>query len=160
MPGLPLKKTIIYRDQQHQELTSESSEEQQRLIADCKDTTFLQFNDVIGLPKKEGRPLPIFDYEKDIVQKLLDHRNLWILKATGLGITELILRVMAWLCLSFNTYKGQRIDIVTGPRIQQAIELIDRIKNLFTETYPGLFFDTNMVTVILNSVKIQAFPSA
>jgi len=161
MPGLPLKKTIIYRDQQQQQQipTLESSEEQ-RLIADCKYKTFLEFNDIIGLPKKEGRPLPIFDYEKDIVQKLLDHRNLWILKATGLGITELILRVMAWLCLSFNTYKGQRMDIVTGPRIQQAIELIDRIKNLFTETYPGLFFDTNMVTVILNSVKIQAFPSA
>ena len=67
---------------------------------------------------------------------------------------------MAWLCLSSNYYKGQRMDIVTGPRIQQAIELIDRIKNLFIDTYPGLFFDSNMVTVILNSVKIQAFPSA
>ena len=161
--GLPLKKTIIYRSQQQrQQIEAESlrSSEEQRLISDCRDKTFLQFNDIIGLPKKEGISLPIFDYEIDIVNKLIKHRNLWILKATGLGITELILRVMAWLCLSSNYYKGQRMDIVTGPRIQQAIELIDRIKSLFLDSYPDLFFETNMVTVVLNNVKIQAFPSA
>ena len=90
----------------------------------------------------------------------MQYHNLWVLKATGLGVTELILRVMAWLCLSSNKYKGQRMDIVTGPRIQQAIELIDRMKNLFVDNYSELFFETNMVTVILNNVKIQAFPSA
>jgi hypothetical protein len=136
------------------------SNEEARLIRDCKDKPFLEFNDIIGLPKKDNKPLPIFDYEIDILNKLSEHRNLWILKATGLGITELILRVMAWLCLSSNKYKGQRMDIVTGPRIQQAIELIDRIKTLFLDSYPGLFFETNMVTAVLNSVKIQAFPSA
>lgn len=52
------------------------------------------------------------------------------------------------------------MDIVTGPRIQQAIELIDRIKTLFLDSYPSLYFETNMVTAVLNSVKIQAFPSA
>ena len=144
---------------QSQSLSHQSNEEQ-RLLQDCYKKSFLQFNQIIGLPKKDNRPLSIFDYEIDIVNQLIKHRNLWILKATGLGITELILRVMAWLCLSSNKYKGQRMDIVTGPRIQQAIELIDRIKNLFTETYPGLFFETNMVTAVLNSVKIQAFPSA
>jgi hypothetical protein len=56
----------------------------------------------------------------------------WIKKATGLGVTEFILRYMAWLCLNDDSLKGSQMCIVTGPREDLAIELIKRMKGLFS----------------------------
>src|SRR5215467_9414078 len=51
------------------------------------------FNHWIGLPRdKIGDPKPIFDYEVNLYQDLLDHKYIWIKKARGLGITEFFLR--------------------------------------------------------------------
>jgi late competence protein required for DNA uptake (superfamily II DNA/RNA helicase) len=48
--------------------------------------------------------------------------------------------------------------IVTGPRIDLAIALIDRMKRLFAGK--GLItFDTKETVIELNNVKIEAFPS-
>ena len=51
--------------------------------------TFLEFNDIIGLPIKNGKEYPIFDYELDVIDKIENHRNIWIKKASGIGATEL-----------------------------------------------------------------------
>jgi hypothetical protein len=58
-------------------------------------------------------------------------KHLWIKKATGLGVSEFMLRFMAWLCLKDNSLAGSQMCIVTGPRIDLAIALIDRMKKLF-----------------------------
>ncbi|MFL6366332.1 MAG: hypothetical protein ACJ71P_18460 [Nitrososphaeraceae archaeon] len=58
-------------------------------------------------------------------------KHLWIKKATGLGISEFMLRLMAWLCLKDDALAGSQMCIVTGPRIDLAIALIDRMKKLF-----------------------------
>ena len=79
------------------------------------------------------------------------------MKATGLGITELFLRYIAWLCLKDDKLKNSQVCIITGPRIELAIVLIDRMKKLFhnLNIYPE-----NKETVLeLNGVKIEAFPS-
>src|ERR671938_1021341 len=51
--------------------------------------------------------------------------------------------------------------IVTGPRIDLAIALIDRMKKLFASTSSKgiISFDTKETVVELNGVKIEAFPS-
>src|SRR5688572_13669987 len=49
------------------------------------------FNHLIGLPTKNDREYPIFDYEIDIINKIQNYRNIWIKKASGIGITELVL---------------------------------------------------------------------
>jgi hypothetical protein len=36
-------------------------------------------------------------------------KHLWIKKATGLGISEFILRFMAWLCLKDNALSGSQM---------------------------------------------------
>ena len=59
------------------------------------------------------------------------NKHLWIKKATGLGIFEFMLRFMAWLCLKDNAVSGSQMCIVTRPRIDLAIALIDRMKRLF-----------------------------
>ena len=61
-------------------------------------------------------------------------KHLWIKKATGLGITDFMLRYVAWLCLKdHDKLKGTQMDIITGPTIDLAITLIDRMKGLFKE---------------------------
>jgi hypothetical protein len=126
------------------------------------------FNHIIGLPHKDGIDKPLYDYEKMIFYSLVTHdgndktnfygKHLWIKKATGLGISEFMLRFMTWLCLKDNALSGSQMCIVTGPRIDLAIALIDRMKRLLAGK--GLVsFDTKETVVELNGVKIEAFPS-
>jgi hypothetical protein len=65
---------------------------------------------------------------------------------------------MAWLCLKDNALSGSQMCIVTGPRIDLAIALIDRMKKLFAGEYLTEF-NTKETLIELNCVKIEAFPS-
>lgn len=115
------------------------------------------FNHIIGLPKKNGEDCEMFDYEQEIEKYIKSYKNIWLKKARGLGITEFMLRYLAFLCLSSNTYQGQRAHIITGPRIELAEEEIRRIKSLFTSKY--VLGQTAKDTLTLNGVTIQCFPS-
>jgi hypothetical protein len=85
-------------------------------------------------------------------------KHLWILKSTGLGITEFFLRVIGWLCTRDDKLKGSQVCIVTGPRIELSVTLIDRLKGLFYNKLAILF--TNKETVLdLNEVRIEVYPS-
>ena len=125
------------------------------------------FNHIIGLPQKDGIDKPLHDYEQIIFDSLHDNnrsRHLWIKKATGLGISEFMLRFMAWLCLKDNALAGTHMCIVTGPRIELAIALIERMKALFRSDEglglaTAVTFDTKETVIELNNVKIEAFPS-
>jgi hypothetical protein len=78
------------------------------------------FNHIIGLPQKDGNDKPLYDYEEIIFDALVtqtSNKHLWIKKATGLGVSEFMLRFMAWLCLRDNALAGSQMCIVTGPRI-------------------------------------------
>src|SRR5262245_47095072 len=98
------------------------------------------FTHIAGLPRKDGKEMPMFDYEKKIIHELdkrggsglesYKDKHLWILKATGLGVTEFVLRYMAWLCYRNNDYKGAQMCIVTGPNIDRAKDLISRLKHI------------------------------
>ena len=122
------------------------------------------FNHIIGLPQKDGNDKPLYDYEKLIFDALVAHntnKHVWIKKTTGLGISEFMLRFMAWLSLKDNALSGSQMCIVTGPRIDLAIALIDRMKNLFSNNSSKNLsvFDTKETVIELNRVKIEAFPS-
>jgi hypothetical protein len=69
-----------------------------------------------------------------------------------------MLRYMAWLCLRNKDLEGTQMCIVTGPRIDLAITLIDRMKRLFTDKRL-VTFDTKETLVELNGVHIEAFHS-
>ena len=62
------------------------------------------------------------------------NKHRWIKKAIRGGVSEFMLRFMTWLCLKDNTLAGSQICIVTGPRIDLAITLIDRMKKLFSSS--------------------------
>ena len=87
------------------------------------------FNHIIGLPKKDGKRKPMFDYEAMLYKALLQpgylnnssgpgnilhafkEKHLWVKKATGLGVTEFMLRFMAWLCLRNDDYRNAQMVI-------------------------------------------------
>ena len=85
-------------------------------------------------------------------------KDLWIKKATGLGVTEFFLRFMAWLCLRNDNYRNSQMCIVTGPNIDIAIKLIKRMKSLF-ERKLGLTFANKETVLELNCCRIEAYPS-
>lgn len=121
----------------------------------------IHFNHAIGLPQKNGKSYPLFDYVQ--IDTLQQHRHLWIKKATGLGVTEFMLRYTAWLCFNDkNIFTGNsQMCIVTGPHIELAITLIDSMKGLFggTSSTKPVLFDTKETVIELNGVHIESYPS-
>ena len=108
------------------------------------------FNHIIGLPKKNNEEKPFYDYEKTIFDYLENSnreqskknnndrtgKHLWIKKATGLGITEFMLSYVAWLCIKDDKLKGTQMCIVTGARIDLAIELLESLLSRRWCTHP------------------------
>jgi len=101
--------------------------------------------------------MPLFDYEKILYDSLQESKYLFCVKATGIGITEFVLRYIAWLCTKDSKLRDSQICIVTGPRIDLAITLIDRLKALFLNL--GIIFSNKETVLELNGVRIEAFPS-
>ncbi len=112
----------------------------------------------------------MFDYQQILYDSLLipDYNNplklsfkdkhLWVKKATGIGVTEFMLRLMLWLVLRNDDYKSSQMCIVVGPNIDLAKKLIKRMKGVL-DKFPGVF-ETDTDTVLeINKVWIQAFPS-
>ena len=66
-------------------------------------------------------------------------KHLWVKKATGLGVTEFMLRLMAWLCTKDKWNRDSQMCIVTGPNIDIATKLIKRLKGIF-ESKLGVIF--------------------
>jgi hypothetical protein len=142
----------------------ESAQQQSKLFDVCRDKPFWIwnieehkrediitngdscFNHIIGLPLKDGINKPLYNYQRIIFDALVAqnsndnsyNKHLWLKKATGLGISEFVVRFMAWLCLKDGALSGSQMCIVTGPRIDLAIALMDRMKKLFASTARAL----------------------
>jgi hypothetical protein len=117
------------------------------------------FNHLLGLPRKDGVEHKIYDYEMQLANALDNNKSVFVKKSRGLGITEILLRYMAWLAVRNNDYSGCRFHVVTGPRINLAEELIDRIHGLFMNSKSGGEINCKQVGPIIyvNNVIIQAF---
>src|SRR3990167_4453505 len=119
---------------------------------ECRGMLFRQFWD--WLPNK----LNFFDYEIELEKDLTETKHIWIKKSAGLGITEFTIRWIAWNCLKDDEWKNKQIDtnvvLITGPRVDLAITIMRRIKDLF-----NIDFKTKETVCILNGNRIEAFPS-
>jgi hypothetical protein len=164
-----LQKIIHYRQ-------SESNSDQTRFFDRLKDKPFwiwnvkqhkaedrrtkgdCCFNHIISLPVKSTTERPLYSYQKIVLDALDKHKHIFIKKSTGLGISELFLRYMAWLALKDKALAGSQMCVVTGPRIDLDITLIDRMKRLF-EPKAGIYFDSKETVIELNGCTIEAYPS-
>jgi hypothetical protein len=63
--------------------------------ADIENNGRCCFNHIIGLPMKDGIEHKIYDYEMQLVNALDNNKSVFVKKARGLGITEILLRYTA-----------------------------------------------------------------
>ena len=77
--------------------------QEQHLVKARETNGQCRFNHVVGLPTKDKREMPLFDYEQLLYDSLLNKegsfkdKHLFVKKATGIGATEFMLRLMGWL---------------------------------------------------------------
>jgi hypothetical protein len=123
------------------------------------------FNHFIGMPEKHGKVFPFFEYEKvlweDFEKSLRGESNqrlFAVLKATGIGMTEYIIRVMAWMAVSSSRYVGARFAIIAGIRMNIAEMIIDRFVNLF-HRFPFLGIKAAKARTMVNHVTVEAYPA-
>jgi hypothetical protein len=141
------KQFYIWDEKRHSELYDKTKKPDQNATC-CA-------NHILGMPKKDGVPKGLFDYEQQIFDAYQQYRHVWIKKSRGLGVTELTLRYLVWKCFESSAWKNKQACVVTGPRINLAVTLIDRIRKLLPKT----IFDTRETMVELNSCRVEAYPS-
>jgi hypothetical protein len=108
-------------------------------------------------PLKYGKRHKFYDYQQQILSTLEQYKRLYLLKAGGIGASELLLRYMAYLCLSQpDKFKDSQMVIITGPRIDLSISLVRRLKALL---YPDVVFEDKETVCQLLTTRIEAFPS-
>jgi hypothetical protein len=140
------------------------------------DNSYCCFNHALGLPRKHGKPNPMYEYElmmyyymfmhkwvdtdpdTGTTQDMVGYKRLAWLKARGLGGSEAHIRLMPWMCLRDDNIRGSTMAVIVGPRIFLAVDILNRMKNLFYLKL-GISFPYNSLTLWLNRVKINAYPS-
>lgn len=127
-----------------------------------KGLSWSEFNNKIGMPLNVKTKLQtkIYKYEDELIEDYLNHKMVWVKKATGLGITEITIRFIAWMCTKDDQFKDNQIDvsvvIFTGTRTRLAVQIIDRLKGLFKDR----IFEERETIGYINGAKIESFPSS
>ena len=62
------------------------------------------------------------------------------------------------MCVKDDNVKGFQVCIVTGPRVEISITLIDRLKAIFYNKL-GILFQNKRTVFELNGVNIEVYPS-
>lgn len=121
---------------------------------------FIEFNHWLGLPVKDGREHPIYPYEVDYYSAVRKHRLVVVNKATGIGITEITLRMMLHASLGWGL-KNKRFCIVTGTNILLAKELLNRLDGIISKRR-GFLVKTRRSNALLlhNGSIFHIYPAA
>jgi late competence protein required for DNA uptake (superfamily II DNA/RNA helicase) len=124
-----------------------------------KGKSFLEFNDIIGLPIKNNVEHQIYDYELDVIDKIESNRNIWIKKSRGIGITELVLRFLAWKIVSYNELEYKKIMIVSGTMLKHANDVKERMQSLFVRRFPLIQLESKFTELWIKNTNIICMPS-
>jgi len=150
-------KATLFQKKIHRAYHSIDDEVEDVLFPQYKGLSFIQFWNKLN--EELEIEMQFFDYEVQIEKALEDGKYIWIKKSTGLGITEFMIRWIAWNCLKDDVWKDEQIDVnvvmVTGPRIDLSITIMNRLKNLFVNHE----FRSKETVCKLNGNRIEAFPS-
>ncbi|MGH9972716.1 MAG: terminase large subunit domain-containing protein, partial [Nitrososphaeraceae archaeon] len=117
------------------------------------------FNHIIGLPTKNNKEYPIFDYELDVIDKIEKHRNIWIKKASGIGATTIILRYLTWKILFNNDLEYKNVFIISGTHLRHANDVKVKMENLFAKQFPFMQLESKFTDLWIKNTNIKIFPS-
>jgi hypothetical protein len=114
------------------------------------------FSHIIGLPQKDGHDMPLLPYQRTLHDSLQNYKHVWIKKSRGLGVTEFLLRYIAYCCTSGKFASNSRVCIVVGPRINSAEDLIARFKALFGNSQKERTQSTVAVNGVSGSISLSS----
>ncbi len=124
-----------------------------------KGKSFLEFNDIIGLPEKNNIEHAIYDYELDVVSKIENNRNIWIKKASGIGATTLLLRYLTWKILVNDDLEYKNIFIISGTHVRHANDVKIKMEDLFRKRFPLIRLESKFTDLWIKNTNIKIFPS-
>lgn len=117
-----------------------------------------------GGPERDGIFHPCYLYEQEIIEHLdagrfdSAKRLVCVYKATGLGLTELILMwILHRACTDPFFQKNEDVVIFTGPNIELSKKLIERLKHFAYQRVD--YEDHGMYKIQVGKCNIQAYPS-
>ena len=117
------------------------------------------FNHIVGLPVKNDKEYPIFDFQKLIYDALEQNQNIWIIKARGIGITTFLIRYLAWKILSCSELENKSIFIISGTREEHANYIKEKLQQLFEKKFPFLKLESKYTELWLQKTWIKVFPT-
>ena len=109
-------------------------------------------------PERDDLYHPVYPYEEDILNELKRTRQLCVYKATGLGITELMLLWVLWKIYTDSFFLGKEVIMITGPNVDLAQDLIKRTKD-FLITKGLEYIDGGAYELGINTTRIKCYPS-
>ena len=116
------------------------------------------FNHMIGLPEKNNKEYPFFEYQREIYDALEAHEHVWIKKAKGIGGTTFIIRYLLWKILVNNALADKNIFIISNTQ-EFANKVKERLELLFRRAYPNLRVKSKYTEAWIKSTWIKVFPS-
>ncbi len=115
------------------------------------------FNHIIGLPVKNDKEYPLFDYEQLIYNTIEQNQNTWILKSRGIGVTTFMIRYFVWKILNSSELDHKSIFIVSGTREEHANYIKEKLQALF-ENFP-VRLESKYTELWLKKTWIKVFPT-
>jgi len=120
------------------------------------------FAHVIGLPEHPAtfQPMKLMPYQVDLADVIHKgrHQKFHINKARQIGVTEIILRIIQYLC--FNRYSGGKIMIIAGTREKTTKKIMSRFKQLFRNIEDVIEDNSNdLYLKLTNGTEIEGLPS-
>ena len=119
-----------------------------------KDCCFWHF---VGSPERDDIYHPVYEYEQILLDELERTKCISCYKATGLGITEFMIRWIVWKSLTDDFFFGKEAIIVTGPNVDLAQDIIKRAKDLIRDKID--YQDAGVYEFVVNGSRIKCYPS-
>jgi hypothetical protein len=116
---------------------------------------------ILGPAQKHGKDMPLLPWQRLFWQMLHRHRRIWVKKARGIGLSTLVLYIIIYKCLT-EFQQGDRVIVITGIRIETAMDLCRRLKSLFLKNFPNVYTELikqKDTVCILNGVIVEFFPA-
>ena len=122
---------------------------------------FAEFNKTIGLPIKEAREYPVFPYQLETVDTILNNKHTVINKFVGAGMTEMIPRMMLWMMLTMPKLYYPQYAVITGTRMKFTTDVItNRILPLITRHNADIIdYHVNEEIRLTNGTYIRGYPT-
>jgi hypothetical protein len=114
---------------------------------------------VLGLPIKNGKAFPLFEFQKLIFDTIEQNQNIWIKKARGIGVTTFLIRYLVWKILYSNELDGKSIFIISGTREEFANYVKKKMEDLFLPRFPNVVFDSKYTELWINKTWIKVMPT-